>query len=38
MVWMVGLWLVAARFAIRGIVPAGAGTGTGRPAGVAAAA
>ena len=27
MVWMIGLWLVAARFAIRGVVP------TGRPAG-----
>ena len=23
MIWMIGLWLVAARFAIRGVVPAG---------------
>ena len=32
MVWMIGLWLVAARFAMRGIVPAA------RPAGPVAAA
>ncbi len=32
MVWMIGLWLVAARFALRGIVP------VGRPVGMAAAA
>lgn len=27
MVWMIGLWLVAARFAIRGVVPAGRRSG-----------
>jgi uncharacterized membrane protein YagU involved in acid resistance len=34
MVWMIGLWLVAARFAVRGIVPAG----RPRPVGLVAAA
>ncbi len=36
MVWMIGLWLVAARFAIRGVVPSG--RPSGRSAGLAAAA
>jgi hypothetical protein len=36
LVWMIGVWLVAARYALKGVPPVGAGRGVTAPASAAA--